>query len=156
MIEVLPTFGKYKYDIWRILPAKCYIDNPVRLGSCIWNINKHFCRHCQGGIRYLLSVYRLHKIILASIISHANLSASLCLCLVFAGRYMTGFDLLVNYHSDPESRIRKSWSRLSSLGSSGWHVQDIVEKFHGSPPQQEPTQMASLFTQKLGSLHETW
>jgi hypothetical protein len=55
---------------------------------------------------------------------------------------MTRFDLPTNYHSDPESLIRKSGSRFSSLGSSGSHVQDIVDKFQGSPPPQEPTQMA--------------
>jgi hypothetical protein len=40
MIEVLPPMGKYKYDTWRILPVKCYIDNFVCLQSCIRNINK--------------------------------------------------------------------------------------------------------------------
>jgi hypothetical protein len=30
MTEILPSLGKYKYDIWRILPVKCYIDNLVR------------------------------------------------------------------------------------------------------------------------------
>jgi hypothetical protein len=39
MIEVLPPFGKYKYDTWRILPVKCYIDNSVRLRSYISNVN---------------------------------------------------------------------------------------------------------------------
>jgi hypothetical protein len=39
MIEVLPPLGKYKYDTWRILPMKCYIDISVRLRSCIWNVN---------------------------------------------------------------------------------------------------------------------
>jgi hypothetical protein len=39
MIEIIPPLGKYKYDTWRILPVKCYIDNFVRLQSCIWNIN---------------------------------------------------------------------------------------------------------------------
>jgi hypothetical protein len=39
MIEVLPPMGKYKYDTSRILPVKCYIDNSVRLWSCIRNIN---------------------------------------------------------------------------------------------------------------------
>jgi hypothetical protein len=29
MIEILPPLGKYKYDTWRILPVKCYIDNSV-------------------------------------------------------------------------------------------------------------------------------
>jgi hypothetical protein len=81
-------------------------------------------------------------IILASIISLADLSASLWLCLVFARRCVTGFDLPANYHSDPVSLIRKSRSRFSSPGSSGSHVQDIVDKFYGSPLPQEPTQMA--------------
>jgi hypothetical protein len=40
MIEVLPPFGKYKYNTWRILPVKCYIDNSVRLRSCIRNDNR--------------------------------------------------------------------------------------------------------------------
>jgi hypothetical protein len=54
---------------------------------------------------------------------------------------MTRFDLPNNYHSDPESLIRKSRSRFSSLGSSGSHVRDIVDNFQGSPPPQEPAQM---------------
>jgi hypothetical protein len=80
-------------------------------------------------------------IILTSIISRADLSAFLCLCLVFAGRCMTGFDLPVNYHSNPESLIRKSRSRFSSPESLGSHIRDIVDKFQGSPSPQEPTQM---------------
>jgi hypothetical protein len=47
MIEVLPTMGKYKYDTWRILPVKCYIDNSVCLRSCIWNVNGH---QSHGGV----------------------------------------------------------------------------------------------------------
>jgi hypothetical protein len=39
MIEVLPPLGKYKYNTWRILPMKCYIDNSVRLWSFIRNVN---------------------------------------------------------------------------------------------------------------------
>jgi hypothetical protein len=39
MIEILPPLGKYKYDTWRILPVKCYIDNYVCLRSCIRNVN---------------------------------------------------------------------------------------------------------------------
>jgi hypothetical protein len=42
MIEILPPLGKYKYDTWRILPVKCYIDNSVRLRSCIRNVNKGY------------------------------------------------------------------------------------------------------------------
>jgi hypothetical protein len=33
MIEILHPFRKYKYDTWRILPVKCYVDNFVRLRS---------------------------------------------------------------------------------------------------------------------------
>jgi hypothetical protein len=35
MIEILPPLEKYKYGTWRILPMKCYIDNAMRLWSCI-------------------------------------------------------------------------------------------------------------------------
>jgi hypothetical protein len=56
---------------------------------------------------------------------------------------MTGFDLPANYHSDPESLIRKSQSRLSSPGSFKSHVREIVDKFQGSPPPQEPALMAA-------------
>jgi hypothetical protein len=42
---------------------------------------------------------------------------------------MTEFDLPANYHSDPKSLIRKSRSTLSSPGSSGSHVLEIVDKF---------------------------
>jgi hypothetical protein len=54
---------------------------------------------------------------------------------------MTGFDLPANYHSDPESLIRKSRSWLSSPGSSGSKVREIVDKFLGSPPPHEPALM---------------
>jgi hypothetical protein len=142
MIEILPPLGKYKYDTWKILLVKCYINNFQRLWSSIQNVNKHFWHCCRGGRQYLLSVYRLHRIIVVSIISLADLSASLCLCLVFTVRCMTRFDLPANYHSDPKSLIRKSRSRFSSPGSSGSHVRDIVDKYQGSPPPQEPAQMA--------------
>jgi hypothetical protein len=129
MIEILIPLGKYKYDTRRILLVKCYIDNYVRLQSCIQNVSKHFWHRCQGGSRYLFSIYRLHSIILTSIISLIDLSAALCLFMVFTGSCMTGFDLPTNYHSDPESLIRKSRSRLSSPGSSGSHVREVVDKF---------------------------
>jgi hypothetical protein len=41
MIELLPPWVLNKYDTWRILPVKCYIDNSVHLQSCTRNINKH-------------------------------------------------------------------------------------------------------------------
>jgi hypothetical protein len=39
MIEILPPLGKYKYDTWKILPVKYYIDNFVHLRSYIRNVN---------------------------------------------------------------------------------------------------------------------
>jgi hypothetical protein len=63
--------------------------------------------------------------------------------MVFTGSCMTRFDLPANYHSDPESLLRKSRSRLSSLGSSGSHVREIVDKFQGSPPPHELALMAA-------------
>jgi hypothetical protein len=42
MIEILPPLEKYKYDNWRILPVKCYIDNSLRLRSWIRNVNNHY------------------------------------------------------------------------------------------------------------------
>jgi hypothetical protein len=97
MIEILPPLGKYKYDTWRILLVKCYIDNSIRLQSCIRNVNKHFWHRYRGGSMYLLFIYRLHEIILTSIISLLDLSAAPCLFMVFTRSCMTGFDLLGNY-----------------------------------------------------------
>jgi hypothetical protein len=129
MIEFLPTLGLNKYDTWRILPVKCYIDNYVHLRGFITNINKHFWCHCRGESQYSLSTNRSHRIVLASIISFTKLSVALCLFMVFIGKCMTGFDLPANYHLDPESLLRKSCSRLSSLGSSGSHIREIVDQF---------------------------
>jgi hypothetical protein len=81
----------------------------VHLWSYIRNVNKHFWHRCRRGIQYLLSIYRLHGIILASIISLTVLSTALCFFMVFTGSCMTRFDLLANYHSNPESLIRKFW-----------------------------------------------
>jgi hypothetical protein len=134
---------KYKYNTWKILLMKCYIDNFIRLWSCIRNINKHFWHCYRGGSQYLLSICRLHGIILTSIISITYLSVSLCLFMVFTGSCMTRFDLPTNYHSDPESMIRKFLSRLSSLGSFRSHVWEIIDKFQGSPLSHEPALMAS-------------
>jgi hypothetical protein len=41
MIELLLTMGLNKYDTWRILPVKCYIDNSVHSRGCIRNVNIH-------------------------------------------------------------------------------------------------------------------
>jgi hypothetical protein len=117
---------------------KCYIDNSMRLQSCIRNVNKHFWRRCQWGSQYSLSVYRLHRIVLVSIISLTKLSVSLCLFMVFTGKCMTRFDLPANYHPNLESLLRKSHSRLSSPGFSRSHVWEIIDQFQGSIPWVEP------------------
>jgi hypothetical protein len=63
MTELLPPLGLNKYNTWRILPVKCYIDNHVRLWSCIRNVNTKlllmvlwyhsatydFCEMCETG-----------------------------------------------------------------------------------------------------------
>jgi hypothetical protein len=82
-------------------------------------------------------------IILTSIISIIDLSIALCFFMVFIGSCMTGFDLSTNYHSDQGSLVRKSRSRLSSAGSSGSHIQEIVSKFQGSPSPHELALMAA-------------
>jgi hypothetical protein len=61
MIEILPPLGKYKYDIWRILPVKCYIDNSVRLWSCIRNVNK-----------FQISLYFLEMLQFSTYVSEIN------------------------------------------------------------------------------------
>jgi hypothetical protein len=42
IIDIIPPLGKYKFDTWRILLVKCYIDNSVCLQSCIRNVNNGF------------------------------------------------------------------------------------------------------------------
>jgi hypothetical protein len=123
--------------------VKCYIDNSVRSWSCIRNINKHFWRRCLGGCQYSLSVYRLHRIVLVSFISLIELSVALCLFMVFTGKCVTEFDLPTNYHLDPKSLLRKYCSRLSTPGSSGSCVRDIIDQFQGSTPQVELVPLAA-------------
>jgi hypothetical protein len=78
MIELLIPYGLHKYDTWRILSLKCYIGNSMCLRSCIRNVNKHFWHRCRGS-QLSLSVYRLSRIVLESIISLIELSFALCL-----------------------------------------------------------------------------
>jgi hypothetical protein len=48
---------------------------------------------------HILSIYRLHMIILASIISLTDLSASLCLYVVFTGKILFGSEPPTIHHS---------------------------------------------------------
>jgi hypothetical protein len=136
MIEVLPLLEKYKYGTWRILPVKCYIDNYVRLQSCIRNVNKHFWCRCRGGSQYLLSVYRLHRIILASIIGLADLSASLCLCVVFTGKILFGPKPLTIHHS-----FRRFTSRFFSTKLLAAIIRQVHEKSNRRNPRMSFKQL---------------
>jgi hypothetical protein len=53
MIDILPPLGKYKYDTWRILLVKCYIDNSVTAFGSDCNRRTHYgarrrVRHQRG------------------------------------------------------------------------------------------------------------
>jgi hypothetical protein len=123
MIAVLPPLGKYKYDTWRILLVKCYIDNSIRLRSYIRNVNKHLWHRCQRGSQYLFFVYRLLRIILASIISLIDLSASLCLCVVFTGKILFGPEPPTIHHS-----FQRFTTRFFSTELLGALIQQVHEK----------------------------
>jgi hypothetical protein len=123
MIEILPPLGKYKYDTWRILLVKCYIDNSVRLRSYIRNANKHFWRRCRGGSQYLLSVYRLQGIILASIISLIDLSAALLLFVLVTGKCFVRPESLTAHQS-----FLRFTSRFISTGHLGFLIRQVSKK----------------------------
>jgi hypothetical protein len=56
---------------------------------------------------------------------------------------MIGFNLPVNYHSNPESLLRESRSRLSSPVSSGSYAREIIHQFQGPSTPIEPIPMAA-------------
>jgi hypothetical protein len=117
MIEIISPLGKYKYNTWRILPVKCYIDNFVHLWGCIRNVNKHFWRRCWGGSQYLLSIHKLHGVILSSIISLTDLSVVLWLFVVVIGKCFVGPESLIVRHSFP-----RFMSRFISIGLLGFLI----------------------------------
>jgi hypothetical protein len=123
MIEILPPLGKYKYDTWRILLVKCYIDNSVRLRSCIQNVNKHFWCRCWGGSQNLLYVYRLHGIILTSIISLTDLSAAMWLFVVVTGKCSVGPESPIVHHS-----LLRFMSRFILIGLLGFLIWQVSKK----------------------------
>jgi hypothetical protein len=103
--------------------VKCYIDNSVHLQSCIQNINKHLWRRCRGGRQYLLSVYRLHGIILTSIISVIDLSAALWLFVVVIGKCFVRPKSPTIHHSFPRFTLR-----FISIGLLGFLIQQVSKK----------------------------
>jgi hypothetical protein len=120
--------------------VKCYIDNSMHLRSCIRNVNKHFCYRCQGGSQYLLSIYRLHRIIVASIISLVDLSASLCLCVVFTGKILFGPDPQRIHHS-----FRRFTSRFFSTELLRALIRQVREKSNRRNPRMSFKQLVGEF-----------
>jgi hypothetical protein len=116
---------------------KCYIDNSVRLRSCIWNINKHFWCRCQGGSQYLLSIYRLHRIILTSIISLTDLSAALWLFVVVTGKCFVRPKSPTAHHSFP-----RFTSRFISIGLLGPLIQQVSKKSNRRDSRKSFKQLA--------------
>jgi hypothetical protein len=137
MIETLPPFEKYKYDTWRILPVKCYIHNFVRLRSCIRNNNKHFWRRCQGGSQYLLSVYRLHRIILTSIVSLADLSTALWLFVVVTEKCFVESESPRAHHS-----FLRFTLRFISTWLLGFLIRQVSKKSNRRDPRMNFNQLA--------------
>jgi hypothetical protein len=130
IIEILPPLGKYKYNTWRILPVKCYIDNSVRLRSCIRSINKDFWHRCWGGSQYFLSVYRLHRIILTGIISLTDLSAILWLFVVVTRKCFVRPESPTVHHS-----FLRFTSRFISIGLLGSLIQQVSKKNNRRDPR---------------------
>jgi hypothetical protein len=130
MIEILPPLRKYKYNTWRILLVKCYIDNSVHLQSFIRNVNKHFWHRYRGGSQYLLSVYRLHGIILTSIISLTDLSAALWLFVVVTGKCFVGPESLPAHHL-----FLRFTSRFISIGLLGFLIRQVNKKSNRRDPR---------------------
>jgi hypothetical protein len=95
----------------------------MRLQSCIRKVNKHFWRRCQGGSQYILSIYRFHRIIVVSIFCLVDLSASLCLCVVFIGKILFGPKPLTIHHS-----FRRFTSRFFLTKLLGALIRQVREK----------------------------
>jgi hypothetical protein len=106
-----------------------HIDNSVHLRSCIRDVNTHLWCRCQGESQYLISIDRLHGIILCSLISLIDLSAALWLFMVFIGKYRSRLSspgsfgskrLSINFmdhhrHTNPHRWLPRSASTISQL-----------------------------------------
>jgi hypothetical protein len=117
----------------------------MHLRSCIRNVNKHFWRRCRGGSQYLLSIYRLHRIIVASIISLADLSASLCLCVDFTGKIL--------FRPKPPTIHHSFWrftSRFFLTKLLGALIRQVNEKSNRRSPRMSFKQLAGE------SIAEAW
>jgi hypothetical protein len=117
----------------------------MRLRSCIRNVNKHFWCHCRGGSQYILSIYRLHRIILTSIISLTDLSATLWLFVVVTRKCFVGPKSLTVHHS-----FLGFTSRFISTGILGFLIQQVSKKSNRMDPRMCFKQLAGQ------TLTEAW
>jgi hypothetical protein len=118
---------------------------PCTLRSCIRNVNKHLWRHCQGGSQYLLSIYRLHGIILTGIFSLTDLSAALWLFVVVTGKCFVGPKSPTAHHSFP-----RFTSRFISTVLLEFLIQQVSKRSNQRDPRMNVNQLADeTFT-------ETW
>jgi hypothetical protein len=121
---------------------KYYIDNFVHLRSYIINVNKHFWSHCRRGSQYLISVYRLHRIILASIISLAEIFVALCLFVVFTGKCLIGSESLTIYHSYQGFPLRTIHTIFLSIELLGFLVRQVIKWSTRRNPRMSFKQLA--------------
>jgi hypothetical protein len=117
--------------------VKCYIDNSVRLRSYIQNVNKHFWHRCWGGSQYLLSIYRLHRIILTSIISLIDLSATLWLFVVVTRKCFVRPKSPTVHHS-----FLRFTSRFILTGLLGFLIQQVSKKSNQMDLRMSSKQLA--------------
>jgi hypothetical protein len=144
MIEILPPLWKYKYDIWRILLVKCYIDNSVRLRSCIRNMIK-------GSHRKEISL----TIALTSFKPSTTLSSR---CLILSSRVGFGwrtYQQRLLGHAGRVHQLRPElWLGLPSLCPdllSGWQEPSSLSQEH-QEWHQGPKVCLCILQRKLWSI----
>jgi hypothetical protein len=117
--------------------VKRYIDNSLHLRSCIRNVNKHFWHRCRGGSQYLLSIYRLHRIILTSIISRIDLSAALWLFVVLTRKCFVRPESPTVHHS-----FLRFMLRFISTVLLGFLIRQVSKKSNRIDPRMSFKQLA--------------
>jgi hypothetical protein len=112
-------------------------------------VNKHFWRRCRGGSQYLLSVCRLHGIILTIIISVTNLSAALWLFVVVTWKCFVGPESRTDYHS-----FLRFTLRFISTGLLGSLIQQVSKKGNQRDPRMSFNQLTDeTFTKAWERYH---
>jgi hypothetical protein len=102
------------------------------------NVNKHLWHRCQRGSQYLLSFYRLHGIILTSIISLTDLSIALWLFVVVTGKGFVRLESPIVHHSFLRftsrfisTRLNRMDPRMTFKQLADETLADAWERYHG-------------------------